>query len=162
MQKYICYKNGVKSLNFSWTGSHKILRKCFVLCLEMTGRVFLFELFSFWTSLTLFKKIEKCLWIRFVCPSACASSNSFFILLPALLFYLPTKYFEQRSHRILPGFKLITDSLLTRRLQIISFNCGRSSTSPYLHAHIIEWKIICQWRKYMFIILNLIKGTAGF
>ena len=36
MQKYICYKNGIKSLNFSCTGSYYRLRICFVLCLEMT------------------------------------------------------------------------------------------------------------------------------
>ena len=43
MQKYICYKNGINSLNFSCAGSHKRLQIRFVLCLEMTGRVFLDE-----------------------------------------------------------------------------------------------------------------------
>ena len=54
VQKYICYKNGVNSFNFSCTGSHKRLLICYVLCLEMIGRVFLVELFVFQTTLTLF------------------------------------------------------------------------------------------------------------
>ena len=41
VQIYMCYKNGINSLNFSYTGSHKKLRIGFVLYLEKTERVFL-------------------------------------------------------------------------------------------------------------------------
>ena len=47
MQKYIFYKNGINSFNYKCIGSHKRLWIHYVLCLGMTGRVFLVELCGF-------------------------------------------------------------------------------------------------------------------
>ena len=49
MQKYTYYKNGIYNFKFSCTGSHKKFRKHFVLCVEMTEKVFLAELCVFQT-----------------------------------------------------------------------------------------------------------------
>ena len=59
MQKYLYYKTGINSLNFSCTGSHKRLRIGFVLCLEMTWRVFFVDASIFETLLTHFQKKLK-------------------------------------------------------------------------------------------------------
>ena len=45
-QKYVNSKNGINSFKFSCTRSHKILWTHYVLCLQMTGRIFLVKLFE--------------------------------------------------------------------------------------------------------------------
>ena len=47
VQKYICYKNGMSFQKSFYTVSYEKLYMRYVLCLEMTGRVFLVELHGF-------------------------------------------------------------------------------------------------------------------